>query len=187
VLLALVMAMLASGIAGMFWFARVTSDKFELVRLARAQLQTLDQQFNVLQSPGIAPLIDSLQEDLDTLQIRLVEVMTQQPAPAGVVQVGYEQTLLTQLQDEAGGDSVSVLRLNLNLTVRHSIGLLDMLDRIDDSVAHWPHEIRACELQRLPLQVLSAQCVVDFYHWTVDGQQSTAQVRQLSTESLVWA
>ncbi len=164
--LAALLGLLAVGVSGLFWSTSTTAESVENVRLVRAQQQQLEQQLALLQSPGITPLINTLQEDLDTLRIKLVEIVTQQPPPAGVLNVGYEQTLLPQIMDAGTGEAINVLRLELTLRILHSGGLLNILDRIDRAVGAWPHETRACEIQRLPLQILSAQCVVDFYHWS---------------------
>lgn len=184
--LAVAIGLLAVGISGIVWLESAMADKVEQLRLVRAQHQQLEQQLNLLQSSGIAPLIDALQEDLDALQIKLVEVMTQQPPPAGVLKIAYEQIMMPQALDDGVGTSISVLRLELNLTVQHAGGLLDMLDRINRSVRVWPHETRACELQRLPRQILSARCIVDFYHWTYGSEQESVQSGQWRSSSLAW-
>lgn len=186
VALAIALGLMSVGMSGIVWFAKTTADKFEVVRLVRAQHQQLEQQLNLLNSPGIAKLVDTLREDLDALQIKLVEVMTQQPPPAGVLKVGYEQSLMPQALDAESGELISVLRLELYLTVQHSRGLLDMLNRIDRAVGAWPHETRVCELQRLPHQQLSAQCVVDFYHWSDSSEPESVQSGQWQSSSLTW-
>ncbi len=184
--LAVLLGLLAVGLSGIFWFTSTTAEKVEDVRQSRAQHQQLEQQLALLQTPGIASLIDTLQEDLDALQIKLVEVVTQQPLPAGVQKVGYEQSIMPRAMDDEAGEAISVLRLELTLTVLHSRGLLDMLDRIDRSVGAWPHETRACELQRLPQQTLSAQCVVDFYHWSNRRELESVISEQLRSGLPAW-
>ncbi|ASJ76238.1 hypothetical protein [Granulosicoccus antarcticus] len=181
--LAIVLGFLAVGLGGNYWFSSSTSDTIEDVRLTRSQYQTLEQQLNLLQSPGITPLLNTLQEDMDALQIRLVEVMTQQPLPTGVVQVEYEQSVLPHKLEEGNGESISVLRLTLDLAVLHAMGLLEMFDRIDRSIGMWPYETRACELHRLTQQGLSAQCVVDFYHWSDSAERDAAQLPPVLFES----
>ena len=184
--LAALLGLMAVGWSGIFWSASTTAVKVEDVRLFRAQHQQIEQQLALLQSPGIAPLITTLQEDLDALQIKLAEVVTLQPLPEGVQKVEYEQTIMPHAMDNGAGEPIRVLRLELILTVLHSRGLLDMLDRIDHFVGAWPHETRACELHRLPQQVLSAQCVVDFYHWSNRTELESVQSEQLRTEFPAW-
>lgn len=179
VLLAALLGLLAIGVSGIFWSTRTTAESVENVRRVRVQHQQLEQQLALLQSPGIAPLINTLQEDLDALRIKLIEVVTQQPLPAGVLNVGYEQTLMPQLMDTGAGESIDVLRLELTLTVLHARGLLDVLENLDRAVGAWPHETRACELQRLPQQSLRAQCAVDFYHWSHSRELEAVQSERL--------
>lgn len=186
--LAIMFGLLAAGTGGTFWLQSETVARVEGVRRIRAQHQQLEQQLARLQSPDIAPLIVTLQEDLDALQIKLVEVVTLQPLPAGVIKVGYEQVRLPQTMEGETGESINVLRLQLTLTLLHSRGLLDMLDRIDLAVGAWPQETRACELLRLPQQMLSAQCVVDFYHWRDVRELESVhlQLQWLPSGSLAW-
>ena len=184
--LAALLGLMAAGWSGIFWSVSTTAVKVENVRLFRAQHQQLEQQLALLQSPGIVPLITTLQEDLDALQIKLVEVVAQQPLPEGVQKVEYEQTIMPQTMDSGTGEPIRVLRLELFLTVLHSQGLLDMLDRIDRFVGAWPHETRACELQRLPQQVLSAQCAVDFYHWSHRSELESVHSEQPWFEMPAW-
>lgn len=185
--LAVLLVLVAVGVVGIFWSTSSTTKKAEGVRLVRAQHQQLEQQLALLQSPGITPLIDTLQEDLDALRIKLVEVMTQQSLPAGVQKVGYEQTLMPQAMDSGTEEAINVLRLELTLTVLHARALLDMLDRIDRSVGVWPHETRACELQRLPQQILSVRCIVDFYHWSNHRKLKSVQLELLRSGLPAWA
>lgn len=177
--LAAMLGLLAIGVSGLYWSTSQTAERVENVRQIRAQHQQLEQQLALLHSPGITPLIATLQEDLDALRIRLIEVVTQQPLPAGVLNVGYEQTLMPQVMDTGTGEAVNILRLELTLTVLHSGGLLDVLDTLDRAVGAWPHETRACELQRLPQQTLRAQCAVDFYHWSNPRELEAVQFEGL--------
>ena len=184
--LAALLGLVAVAVSGVFWSTSTTAERLENVRRVRTQHQQLEQQLALLQSPDITPVIKTLQEDLDALRIKLVEVVTKQPLPAGVSKVGYEQTMMPQVMDAGGGEAVNVLRLELTLTVLHSRGLLDILDNIDRAVGAWPHETRACELQRLPQQILSAQCVVDFYHWSNHRKLEAVQSERLHPGVPAW-
>ena len=179
VLLAALLGLLTAGVSGLFWSTRTTAESVEDVRRIRAHHQQLEQQLALLQSPGITPLINTLQEDLDALRIKLIEVVTQQPLPAGVLNVAYEQTLMPQLLDSEDGQPIDVLRLELTVTVLHAKGLLDVLDNLDRAVGAWPYETRACELQRLPQQSLRAQCAIDFYHWSHSRKLEAVQSERL--------
>jgi hypothetical protein len=172
--LAVVLGIAAVSLSGIVWLSQVSALRLERVREARAEHQLLQQQLHLLQQEDTAAIASSLNEDMESLQIRLVELLTRQRPPAGVLTVAYEQAVLQRLLATDEDEPVSVLRLDLKLTLQHSLGLVDMLERIDDSISTWPHEIRACELVRLPQQQLNARCVVDFYHWNHKPRQHTS-------------
>lgn len=153
------------------WSSRETARLEESLRMSRSRHQLLEQQVSLVRSPGMQQRLAALEEDLDTLRIRLVEVLTQQARPVGVLSVDFEQLLLPALASDGEIGPVSVLRLELRLIVQHAIGFLEMLEQIDMGVAAWPHETQACRVQRIPEQRLQVECALDFYHWAAGRQQ----------------
>lgn len=170
----LVVVLLASLPVGvMVWLERSTAQRSEALRVARAELQRLEQQLSLLKAPEMQQSLSVLEEGLDVLRIRLVEALTQQERPAGVVKVEFDQSLLPRTLGGSGAEAVRVLRLQLDMHVQHAAAFLDMLALIDDATPLWPQEVQACTIHRLPEKNLKTGCVLDFYHWSPDSQQAS--------------
>jgi len=166
-----VLLVVSSLVSGMAWLDSTTAQHRDELRAARVELQRLEQQISLLNAPGMQQTLSVLEEGLDVLRIRLVEALTQQERPAGVVKLEFEQSLLPRTLDGAGSEAVNVLRLQLNMNVQHAAAFLGMLALIDDATPLWPSEMQACTIQRLPEKNLQTGCVLDFYHWSPDSQQ----------------
>jgi len=167
--LATALGVLALAIVATLWTGRTTDIAAEKLRLTRVAHQRLQQQHSLLKSPDSAQRIEQLDQALDALQISLVEAVSNRPVPDGVIDVTFEQQLMPPMTQAGTHYPVSVLRLSLMLTMEHSVGLVNMLDQVSGATSVWPSEVRGCELRRLPMQRLSAQCVMDFYHWSDDS------------------
>jgi hypothetical protein len=161
------LGIMTSSLFSIAWSRHLEALRVEDLRQARVQRQILEQQAELLQLPGTAATLSRLHEDLDALQLRLIEILSQQTAPAGVLDIGYAQTILPAIPLGGHDATATIVRLDLSLVLQHSVALLGLLALLDEPVPAWPHETRACELSRLPAETLSAQCVVDFYHWDV--------------------
>jgi len=167
--LATALGVLALAIVATLWTGRTTDIAAEKLRLTRVAHQRLQQQHSLLKSPDSAQRIEQLDQALDALQISLVEAVSNRPVPDGVIDVTFEQQLMPPMTQAGTHYPVSVLRLSLMLTMEHSVGLVNMLDQVSGATSVWPSEVRGCELRRLPMQRLSAQCVMDLYHWSDDS------------------
>lgn len=164
--LATVLGVLAISIGVILWVVQANDGVIEALRQTHVVHQQLQQKFTVLQSDEHVQQLEQLDQGLDALQIRLAEVISERPLPLGVVDVTFEQLVLPQMIDAGTSYPVSVLRLSLNLTIEHSLGLASMLDRVSGAMATWPFEVRGCQVQRLAVKNLNAHCVLDFYHWS---------------------
>lgn len=160
----------------MAWFDSMSADRAEALRMTRSELQTLEQQINLLKAPDMQKTLEVLEEDLDSLRIRLVEVLTQLPQPASVLSVEYEHAVLAQALEDTDSDTIKVLRLELRMVVQHAIGFLDMLTRIDEAIPVWPHDVQACMIQRTAQEHLQVACALDFYHWNSSQQQASMAI-----------
>ncbi|MGQ7845371.1 hypothetical protein ACUNV4_12890 [Granulosicoccus sp. 3-233] len=158
------------------WFDRMTAHRTETLRLARSELQTLQLQMNLLQTPDMGLTLAHLEEDLDALRIRLVELLTQHPRPEGVLAVEFEQSILPRALQDAGAETVRVLRLELEMVVQHAVAFLEMLARVDEAVPVWPHEVQACMIHRKTPEGLQLACVLDFYHWQASERQASMPI-----------
>ena len=167
--LATALGVLTIAIVAILWIGQTIDIAAEELRRTRVAHQQLQQQHSVLNSSDSAQQIEQLNQAMDALQISLVEAVSDMPVPDGVIDVAFEQQLMPPMAGAGKHYPVSVLRLSLMLTIEHSVGLVNMLDRVSRATSFWPSEVRGCELQRLPLQRLSAQCVMDFYHWSDDS------------------
>lgn len=178
VMLATALGVLAISIGAILWIAGINDSTAESVRQTRVAHQRLQQQFNVLKSTAHERQIEQLSQDMDALQISLVEAVSKSPLPSGVLDIAFEQQVLAPMLDAGAAYPVSILRLSLTLTLEHSVGLMNMLDRLAGVVPAWPFEVRGCAMQRLALQQLNTQCVVDFYHWADSTAQPDEQALQ---------
>lgn len=157
----------------MAWFDSMSADRAEALRVTRSDLQTLEQQINLLKTPDIQKTLEVLEEDMDSLRIRLVEVLTQLPQPASVLSVEYEHAVLSQALEDTDSDTIKVLRLELRMIVQHAMGFLEMLTRIDEAIPVWPHDVQACMIHRTTQEHLQVACALDFYHWNSGQQQAS--------------
>lgn len=175
----LALGVVTLSIAGIVWCDTMIKNQEEALRVQRSEQQILEQQVNLLQTPDMTRQSLALEEDLDALRIRLVEALTQIPQPVGVLSVDYEQAVLSAPLGSSTVEPVSVLRLQLTLTVQHAIGFLNLLQRIDEAIVVWPHETQACRLQRMPQNHLQVSCALDFYHWGPGAESGTVRIGSL--------
>lgn len=155
----------------------------EKTRRARIQQQLLEQELVLLGSVEHVHRISALHQSLDALQISLVEIFTDETLPQGVSNLSFEQLLLPQIESGDDGQSISVLRMVIVMTIKHAGGLLNLLAKLEQHVSAWPREVSACNLQRIPSQELIAKCIVDFYHWSEDPNQLKDQATEASFHS----
>lgn len=166
--LAFGLGLLATCMGGLLWLASTTDIVANGVRQARVAHQSRSQQLSILTSERHAEKIDNLDQTLDALQITLAESVSRDPLPDGVLAVSFEQRVLPGILISDELSPVNTLRLVLDMSVRHSVGVINVIDRIRETIVAWPIEVRACELKRQPQQQLHAHCVIDLYHWSAE-------------------
>lgn len=155
---------------------RRVASSTEQVRRSLVDLQQAQQQLGRLNAAQAEPLLDVLGEGVTDLQIRLSETLTNWKTSGNHWIAAYEQSLLPHAIVDGGIDNgvnqmidkVGVLRLDLHAHLKHVPALLRLLDDVQLATGGWPSEVRACDVRRMPVQGLSARCVVDIYHWLAD-------------------
>lgn len=166
--LAIGLGLLATCVGFLLWLSSSTDLMADGVRQTRIEHQRRSQQLNILTSETYARRIDNLEQSLEALQITLAESVSRDPLPDGVLSVSFEQRVLPSMLISDELSPVNTLRLVLDMSVRHSVGVINIIDRIRQSIVAWPIEVRACELKRQPQQQLQAHCVIDLYHWRAE-------------------
>lgn len=166
IFLAITLGVLAVSGSTVIGLSRTTETMVDRVRQSRMRHQALEQQLITLKSPHYEHLAAGLEQDLASLQIDMAEVMSSETQSPDVIELSYEQNVLAHRLDTTQGQPVTTLRLMLSVKIQHAAGLLALLRRIDQRLTVWPHEVRGCDIHRVRLVGLQANCVVDFYHWS---------------------
>ncbi|MFK8081899.1 MAG: hypothetical protein AB8B97_16555 [Granulosicoccus sp.] len=125
------------------------------------------------------PLLSALGEDVSAVQIRIAEYLTDSKFALDDRALKYEQSLLPHRLSTDAIDTITsstvpavqVLRLDVQLRLAHAQEFLSFIEDIKSEVAGWPLEVRACDLQKTPVQNLDARCVMDIYHWSAIGNE----------------
>lgn len=163
--LSLILCVLGLSLVGLGILSESQVRQHQAIHELRTALQARRQQLTVLQRPGMTQRMARLVEDLDTLRIRVLETLTSKPWPEAVRTLDYELRLQPETLREGGEESVSILRLELDVRILNALALLSLLDRIHRGVGIWPQEIRGCTINRQAQGALHAQCVLDIFHW----------------------
>lgn len=165
VMLALVLGVVAVSVSSYLWLSHSTLLARAGVRQSRVEQQFLEQQLVQLKNLENQGPIQGLQQSMQGLQMELVELLSRSNVSPGIVSLDFEQSVLKTLIPGGSTTDIKTLRLVVSLTARHSSAILSFLANIRLSVIAWPNEVRACDFERMPTGVISAQCVIDFYHW----------------------
>lgn len=181
-LLAVILGISAVSMSALVFLNRAVADDHENVRQSRVDQQLLEQQLLLLSSAQVQELIADLDEDIDTLKLNLAEALLLEPFPPAVLSVEYVQSVPPVKLQTIDGESISTLRLEVSMTLQHSLGLISLLSRVGAAVDTWPHEIRACKMNRVAEERLTANCVIDFYHWRVNRTAYDAYAREKQRE-----
>ena len=161
------------------YYASVDEDKVrsaQTLRNHRVDHQHAEQRSRKLNDSAQSQLLSRLGEDVSALQIRLVEYLSDLALNGNDFAPVYEQTLIKEplLIDSAQNGVnasrlvVHILRLDVQLQLSHGREFIQLVKGINSEIGGWPFEVRACDLQRIPLNALNIRCVFDIYHWSTD-------------------
>ena len=152
------------------------------VRQATVQRQHAEQRLRRLGDGHTSPLLNVLGEDISALQIRLAEYLAGvgTASESADKQFMYEQSLLARsLSTDGLVDSpdthiqaIRILRLDVKAQLAHTQKFIGLLRGIQSQIGGWPVSVHTCDLQRLPVQLLNARCVIDIYHWSVHRDEA---------------
>lgn len=146
------------------------------LRHSRVLLQRAEQQLQRLSDAGTVPLTHIVGEDVEHVQIRLAEFLQLYPESDDVSVRAFEQSMLpvslyTEGAIEHEGalpEFIQILRLTVDVSVSHAPALLALLDELEQTIAGWPVDVRACDIRKTPLSRLNSRCVMDIYYWQAD-------------------
>lgn len=179
------MSLLSVSIVLFSWlyYSSVEAQKILLagqVRQSMVQRQHAEQRLTRLHDGVARPLLGVLGEDISSVQIRIAEYLKRTSADTPDNQLIYEQSLLAhrlstdtlESVTEPFTTSVHILRLDIQLQLAHAKAFLELMQALKTEVGGWPLEVRACDLQKLPVKRLDVQCVMDIYHWAQSPDKS---------------
>lgn len=146
------------------------------LRHSHVLLQRAEQQLQRLSDAGTNPLTRTVGEQVEHIQIRLAEFLRLYPESDDVSVRAFEQSMLpvslytvgTTEHEGALPEFIQILRLNIDVSVSHAPALLTLLDEIEQTIAGWPVDVRACDIRKTPLSRLNSRCVMDIYYWQAD-------------------
>lgn len=152
------------------------NESHEKLRLELVASQWNDLRVQRLSEETENLFVDTVGEDISSLQVRIAELLTSADKSSEHV-VKYEQRVLPEAVDHDAflvvplhnDFRIKIVRLSLSLQVPHGPYLLDWLQWVSKGTGGWPSDIRSCDIRKAMQAGLLADCVLDIYHWQMNS------------------
>ena len=142
----------------------VSTDK-ETLRQARIELQRLQQTIKYLENAKYTDLITSLEASLNELKISVAEFVSNEHEFAHISEVVFQLEPREAVLLPQHSYPIHSIRMNVKFKAASVAVLANYLQSLGNSVSPWPIEVRACDIHRLLVNKILANCFLDIHYW----------------------